>query len=170
MIKEIKLIWCYDMTYLHLFSLSRQITVIIGREKTLRRALNDVVLPTEGQPVSGELGGLEEREESESRASVVGDVDGDLLRRVVEGHRRERGVDRPHRRLFVGIGGANEHVHRRKMITITIMIAGSLRRPLEELGRLGAAEGAHPEGLRGGPHEGEDEVGGEEGERDDERG
>ena len=124
--------------------------------------MNDVVLPTKRHPVAGELSGLEESKESQSRTSVVRNEDRDLLRRIIISHNRQGGVNHPHRRLVVGICRANKHVDRRK---ITL-----LQYSFQIVWELLTIEGTHTKILRCEQHESEDEVGDEQRGRGEEGG
>lgn len=127
-------------------------------EVGLRAPLHQPLLPAEGQPVPGEPRRLHEREQRQRRAPVVGYVDGQPVGRVVEGHRRQGGVRDAQRRLLVRVRRADEHVEARPVLPGDL--AG------ENLRELSAAHGAPPEGLCECPHEGEDQVGDSEGEKE----
>lgn len=117
-----------------------------GSEVIFRRSGDDAVLPAERKPIPGEPRRLRKRQKRDRGSTVVGHVDGDLFRRVVECHRGERGGGNARRRLPQRVGGADEDVDGGEVI------GGN--RVEEAVGELAAPDGAPPEGLVGDPHEG----------------
>ncbi|GER25503.1 F-box associated ubiquitination effector family protein [Striga asiatica] len=107
-----------------------------------------LVLPAERNPRPCEFPGLTRGVKRHVRAPVVMEIDGKLIRRVVERHSRNDGVHHPQGRLLAGIGRAYEYVDGVEL--------GVLRQPLRVHRPL---DRPPPIGLVQDPEEGENNLG-----------
>lgn len=77
----------------------------------------DLVISAVGQPVLGEDGSLSESIERKFGATVVREVDGKLLRRIVISHHRQNSADHHHWWLDYRVSCANEYVHPGQLVS-----------------------------------------------------
>lgn len=105
--------------YLHFFPVMEEIggdrrggLLFAGEVVEGSSNLNSVLL-AEGNPRPSELRGLHHGTVGGRREAIVGDVAGELVRRVVYRQQRQHCVHGDHGRLELGVRRGEEHVHRR---------------------------------------------------------